>query len=100
MINVLNRDMSSREICKLCYHVNPVGFIVPNDIWSAVVPDHFKRSVVCLSCFVRLGDEKGIPWDSKIEFFPVSLATHLGIDRTIRPVVGVKKEFEVVGCNS
>ncbi|QDV90618.1 hypothetical protein RAS2_16980 [Phycisphaerae bacterium RAS2] len=83
-MNLLQRDTTSREICKLCYHVNPVGFNVPNDVWLAVVPDHVKSSVVCLSCFTRLGDEKGIPWDHEIDLYPVSLATHLGIDRAIR----------------
>ena len=67
----------SREICKLCYHVNPVGFRVPDEIRNAVVPPHVRGQVVCLSCFTRLADEKCIAWDRQIEFFPVSLATHL-----------------------
>jgi len=68
----------TREICKLCYHINVVGFYVPNDIWIAVVPEWVRTGVVCLPCFARLADEKLIPWDRDIDFFPVSLATHLG----------------------
>lgn len=67
----------SREICKLCYHVNAVGFAVPDEIWALVVPAHVRHLVVCLSCFTRLADEKQVQWDDDIEFFPVSLATHL-----------------------
>lgn len=69
---------NSRELCKLCYHVNAIGFNVPDDIWRAVVPAAMRGSIVCLACFARLGDEKGIAWDQQIEFYPVSMATHLG----------------------
>ncbi len=52
---------------------------MPADIWQAVVPTEMQESVVCLTCFTRLADEKCIPWDQQIEFYPVSMATHLGI---------------------
>ncbi len=79
MVNESRRqrsNFSSREICKLCYHVNAVGFKVPDSTWRSVVPGRFWDDIVCLSCFTRLGDEKGVPWDERIEFFPVSLETH------------------------
>jgi len=69
----------SREICKLCYHVNAVGFSVPDEIWDLVVPLHVRTAVVCLDCFVRLADEKCVEWDRDIQFFPVSLASHLRV---------------------
>ena len=65
----------SREICKICYHVNAVGFHVPDRIWEAIIPRKFQRGVVCLSCFTRLGDEKIVAWDDDIQFFPVSAAS-------------------------
>jgi hypothetical protein len=68
---------AAREICKLCYHVNAIGFRVPDNVWVAVVPYYVRDSVVCLACFTRLGDEKNVPWDREIEFFPVSRMTHL-----------------------
>ena len=71
-------DHTSREICKLCYHVNAVGFSVPDEVWAAVVPDHVRDNVVCLSCFTRLADEKLIEWDQEIQFYPVSMTTHVG----------------------
>lgn len=73
--------IGTREICKLCYQINVVGFHVPDDVWTAVVPEHVRTRVVCLSCFVRLADEMLVPWDQDIEFSPVSLATHLGRTR-------------------
>lgn len=72
-------DMSTREICKICYHANAIGFRVPDHIWDKIVPDEFRDGVICVACFTRLGDEKCIMWDEEIEFFPVSLATHLGL---------------------
>lgn len=69
--------IGTREICKLCYQINTVGFHVPDHIWEAVVPPEVRTRVVCLACFTRLADEKLIPWDCQIEFFPVSLFSHL-----------------------
>lgn len=66
-------------MCRLCHHVNAVGFATPDRIWNAIVPEHAKNWVVCLSCFARLGDEKAIAWDDDIKLYPVSLATHHGI---------------------
>jgi len=67
----------SREICKICGNVNTVGFNVPEDIWKIIIPTDKQNSVVCLSCFTKLGDQKMIEWDKNIEFFPVSLVVHL-----------------------
>lgn len=71
---------ASREICKICFHVNTIGFHVPDDVWNVVVPEYLQPSVVCLACFTRLADEKLVAWDRKIEFFPVSLAKHLDVE--------------------
>lgn len=71
--------MTTREICKLCFHVNPIGFKVTNIVWKAVVPPKHQSDIVCISCFIRLADEKLIPWEKKITLFPLSLHTHLGL---------------------
>jgi len=67
----------SREICKLCFRVNPVGFSVPDEIWKYTIPSEHQSDVVCLQCFARLADEKLIPWDRDIRLYPVSMYTHL-----------------------
>ena len=69
-------DTTCREICKCCHNINCVGFYVPNDIWALVVPYEFFRKALCLDCFIRFADEKGIEWDKDIKFFPVSLYTN------------------------
>lgn len=76
----------TRELCRICLHENPVGFVVPDSIWDAVVPEDLRNSVVCLSCFASIGDDKMIDWDRDIQFFPVSRASfhaHLKSDGTV-----------------
>lgn len=70
---------TSREICKACFHINPIGFNVPDEVWLAAVPLRLQESILCLQCFARLADERLIPWDRDIQLFPVSLATSLDL---------------------
>ena len=67
----------SREICKICFRANPVGFHVPDEIWNDAIPPEHQSDVVCISCFTRLADEKLIAWDRQIQLYPVSIRTHL-----------------------
>jgi len=67
----------TRELCKLCWHANPIGFAVPDAIWSQVIPEPLQSSVVCIACFIRLADEGLIRWDREIRLYPVSLVTHI-----------------------
>lgn len=63
----------TREICKLCYHENPIGFNVPDEIWNVVAP--IGINILCIDCFTTIADIKGIQWDKDIQLFPVSLIT-------------------------
>jgi len=63
---------ASREICKICFSPNSVGFTVPDDIWEAVISKEYNVNITCLRCFTRLADEKLIEWDKDIKFYPVS----------------------------
>jgi len=65
-----------REICSLCHEVSRVGFWVPDEIWWASVHISQRNNIICLRCFARLADEKGVEWDKEIEFYPVSWITH------------------------
>lgn len=65
-----------REICCLCHEVSRVGFSVSNKIWKAAVHRHYQNSIICLRCFTRLADERGVEWDKDIKFYPVSWITH------------------------
>ena len=66
-----------REICGLRHRVVAVGFHVPDRIWEAVVHKSQRNTIHCLNCFIERADEKLIAWDEHIEFFPVSLRSHI-----------------------
>lgn len=68
-----------RERCKACWKTSRVGFVVPDTVWAMVVPDALRDRVLCLACFAEMADERGVEWDRRIEFFPVSLVTALGL---------------------
>lgn len=65
-----------REICSLCHEVNRVGFHVSNEIWKGAVHKSQVEAIICLTCFTRLADERGVEWDKDIEFYPVSRVKH------------------------
>lgn len=69
--------MPTREICKSCGRVSPLGFTVPDEVWRAAVGDY--DHVLCILCFAQRADESLIEWDKEIEFYPVSLRTHIEI---------------------
>ena len=66
-----------REICSLCHEISRVGFWVPNEIWKASVHQSQQNDILCLRCFCRLADERGIEWDKNIKFYPVSWINHI-----------------------
>ena len=65
-----------REICSLCHEVSRIGFFVPNKIWEFAVHRSQINDIICLRCFTRLADERGVQWDNSIKFYPVSWITH------------------------
>ena len=67
----------TRERCGMCHKISSVGFFVPNGVWAQAVHQHWRDSILCLACFTTMADEKMIEWEREIEFFPVSLRTHL-----------------------
>ncbi|HEX5704889.1 MAG TPA: hypothetical protein VFX97_16950 [Pyrinomonadaceae bacterium] len=64
-----------REICSVCGEVSRVMFGVPNEVWELVVHHSQLRNIICLRCFTRLADERGVEWDKDITFQPVSRIT-------------------------
>lgn len=64
-----------REICQRCQQISRVGFWASNEMWELVAGRDWKDSILCLVCFTILGDEKGLAWDERIEFLPVSFKT-------------------------
>ena len=68
-------DCTTREICQRCNQVSAVGFFAQPEIW-AMVAGQWRDSILCLTCFARLGDEKHVAWETGMQFFPVSYASH------------------------
>jgi hypothetical protein len=68
-----------REICALCHKVSRVGFWVPDELWKLAVHRQYQESIICLSCFTRLADERCVHWDKEIKFYPVSWLTQYEI---------------------
>lgn len=83
-----------REICHLCHEVSRVGFWVPDEVWRAALHKSQQESIVCLRCFTRLADERGVEWDADIKFYPVSQVTHLEVVNPCKSVVKKKLRFE------
>jgi hypothetical protein len=67
-----------REVCLACNVPSPLGFQVPDSIWAVSIPERLQEKSLCICCFARFADEAGVEWDREIQFFPVSLRTHLG----------------------
>ena len=76
------KPIPSREICKACYEIIRVGFTVPGEIWNIAVPEMLRDHCLCLNCFTRLADDYLLPWDENIQFWPVSLLTHITSELT------------------
>lgn len=66
-----------REICAMCHEVSRIGFHVSNDIWELSTSEFYRNSILCLQCFTRLADERGVEWDKDIKFYPQSWISHV-----------------------
>lgn len=73
---VMATRKTHREICSLCHEVSRVGFSVSNKIWELAVHRSQINDIICLRCFTRLADERGVEWDKDIKFYPVSQITN------------------------
>jgi len=65
-----------RMFCSVCGEVIRVMFHVPNDIWELSVHISQIENLICLRCFTRMADERGVEWDREITFEPISQVKH------------------------
>jgi hypothetical protein len=49
-----------RQVCKVCGRPDKFNFSVSDAEWEAIVPDNYRRLVVCLSCFDTFAHTKGL----------------------------------------
>lgn len=61
-----------RSLCSICHHPLSVNFHVPNEVWALAVHISQIESIICLTCFTRIADERGVEWCREIRFLPTS----------------------------
>ena len=54
--------MLSPERCKVCLRASGFSFHITDDMWAKVVPEPFRKKVVCLTCFDSFASAKGIAY--------------------------------------
>ena len=64
-----------RQFCSICHEVDRVTFDVPDEIWELSTHESQRNNIICLSCFTKMADERGVKWDDNIKFYPVSQIT-------------------------
>jgi len=52
-----------------------ISFLVPDEVWKLAVHVSQQNDIICLRCFARLADERGVEWDKDIKFYPCSRIT-------------------------
>lgn len=71
-----------RQFCSICHEVDRVPFHVPDEVWELATHINDRYSLICLRCFTRMADERGVEWDKEITFYPVSQITQDRIRET------------------
>lgn len=68
-----------RQFCSVCAEVDRVMFLVPNEIWELATHESQRHNLICLACFTKMADERGVEWDKDIKFYPKSQITQNGV---------------------
>lgn len=48
------------ETCKLCTREQRLAWSVNDELWKTVVIDYYQTKVLCLECFLRMADDRGV----------------------------------------
>lgn len=64
--------------CSICGVIPYIDYRVGSDLWGRVVPEAYRRGVVCLSCLDRLASDAGLDVAAHLEF-----AQFTGVGKTI-----------------
>jgi hypothetical protein len=67
VISIPKNNPDMRQTCKICGRADKFDFNVPNRVWRAVVPQQFRKLVVCLSCFDELARQRNINYASYLQ---------------------------------
>ena len=78
---------SHRPFCFICNNVIRVDYSVPDDVWELALHISHRRTYICLDCFTRNADERGVEWSEGIKFYPLSQVK--GVEQKPKPPLEV-----------
>jgi hypothetical protein len=55
-----------RQTCKACGRPDKFDFTVPDEVWSAAVPEALQNRVVCLFCFDELARQRNVDYAASL----------------------------------
>ena len=76
------------ETCYCCTRQQRTAWSVPNELWDSVVIDYYKEKVLCLECFLRMADDRGIEVNFKEIIFYGSVVRELVLSPSSLEIVG------------
>ena len=51
------------ETCACCTREQRLAWSVNDELWRQVVIEYYQRKVLCLECFLRMADDRGVRVD-------------------------------------
>lgn len=79
------------ETCACCTREQRLVWLVDNELWNQVVIKHYRRRILCLECFLRMADDRGIKVTfDKINFLGTVSRGHNWAGKAIPPYKGDK----------
>lgn len=61
-----------RPFCSICNEVVRVDISVTDEVWELALHVSQRSGYVCVACFTRNADERGVDWGNSIKFIPLS----------------------------
>lgn len=56
-----------QQTCKACRQPEKFDFVVPDEIWAAVVPEKYRGLALCLYCFDEFAREAGVDYAQSVK---------------------------------
>jgi len=74
--NILPRK-AHRPFCGICSEVIRLDFVATDEAWELSLHINDRAGYVCIDCFSKQGDERGVDWSDGIKFYPLPKAEQL-----------------------
>ena len=66
-----------RQTCKVCGRADKFDFSVPDNVWASIVPEEYRKRVVCLACFDEFARQ------AKVDYTPYLRSLYFAGDRAV-----------------